>query len=95
MAAEDSDIEHIDGGFKLLTSTDIIVQNLAWNESVETANWRQNSTSHHNMQAYLNSAESVRTSDKYKSLWSRARQVSKKLGVKRSKEDISPVEIRL
>lgn len=45
LTSEDSDIALIDGRFKLLTSTDKIVQSLAWDELVEVANWRYDSTS--------------------------------------------------
>lgn len=46
LAAEDGDIALINGGFKLLTSNDNIIQKLAWGELVDAAKWRYESTSY-------------------------------------------------
>lgn len=64
IAAEDSDIAHIDGGYKLLTSKDPVVQILAWEELTETANYRHQSTRFGNMQDFLNTAPSPKNSNK-------------------------------
>lgn len=81
LASEDSDIALIDGRFKLLISTDKIIQSLSWDELVDMAYWRYQLTSILNLQSYPSSAQSDLTSDKYKSPWSRARQASKGLGI--------------
>lgn len=72
VSADDSDIAHIDGGFKLLTSKDPVIKMLAWEELTETANYRQHSTRFGNMQDFLNNAPSPTSSNKYKSQWSMA-----------------------
>lgn len=46
---------------------------------MEIANWRYDSSSALNPQKYLNSAPADRTSDKFSSRWSRARQATKRL----------------
>lgn len=95
LAAEDSDIALIDGGggFKLLTSNDKIIQRLAWGELIDTANWRYESTSQLNVDKHLNSAPSDRTSDKYISPWSRARQATKRLDVQWQTNDALQVDL--
>lgn len=40
LAADDSDIAHINGGFKLLTSKDPILRRTVWDELTETSNYR-------------------------------------------------------
>lgn len=82
LAAEDSDIAIINGGFKLLTSRDHIVKDIAWAELTEEANYRMNSTRVQNPQDFLNSAESDRTANRYASQWTRARQVTERIKVK-------------
>lgn len=78
---EDSDIGRIDGGYKLLTSTDSIIQYLAWSELVEIANWRYQSSASNDIQDYLNSVGTERTSEKFKSIWSTTRQACKRLDI--------------
>lgn len=78
----DSDITHIDGGFKLLTSKDPVIQILAWEALTENANHRHQSTSFGNMQDFLNTAPRQTNSNKYKSQWSMARQASERLKIK-------------
>lgn len=83
MAAEDSDIALIDPWYKLLTSREKIICKLAWDELNEIANWRFGSTSSANINVCLNSKDflDARSSDKYKSTWSRPRQASKHIMV--------------
>lgn len=81
LAAEDSDISQIDGGFKLLTTEDHIVQDLAWMLLIENTNYRQKSDKV-DIQKFLNSEGHERSSNKYKSPWTRARQTSNRLGIK-------------
>lgn len=95
LAAEDSDIAHIDGGFKLLTSRDKIIKNLAWGELTDIANWRFESTNQSNIENYLNSAPSSRTSDKFKSQWSKARQATKRLGINWAVNDREDIELKV
>lgn len=82
IAAEDSDIAHIDVGFKLLTSKDPVVQMLAWEELTETENHRHQSTRFENIQDFLNTAPSQTNSNKYKSQWSMARLASERFKIK-------------
>lgn len=84
LAADDSDIAHIDGAFKLLTSKDEIVKRLAWEELTETSIYRYKSTRWGNKEDFLNSApiEDQRNSNKYRSHWTRARVASDPLKVK-------------
>lgn len=95
MSADNSDITLIDGGFKLLTSTDKIIQNLARDELVEIANWGYDSSSSLNTQSYLNSASSDRISDKFKSSWSRARQASMRLNIEWAINHNTKVELKI
>lgn len=82
LAIEDSDITLIDRGYKFLTSEDKIIQHLAWGDLIDIADWRLQSTSKENMQRYLYSASSDRTSDKFRAPWSKPWQASKRLGVR-------------
>lgn len=75
-----------------MTSSDDIIQQLAWGELVEIANWRYQSTAKNNLENYLNSAPSDRTSDKFKSTWSRARQASKRLKINWNIPDLYKVD---
>lgn len=59
------------------------------------SNWRYQSTSITNGHKYLKSAPSDRTSDKYKSPWSRARQATDRLGIGWSIRDIYEVELKV
>lgn len=95
LAAEDSDIALIDGGFKLLTSNDKIIHKLSWDELVDVGNWRYQSASNRNMQKYMNSAPADRISDKYKSPWSRFRQATDRLGIMWSISDEYDVELKV
>lgn len=95
LAAEDSDNALIDGGFKLLTSNDKFIQKLSWDELVDVGNWRYQSTSNLNMHKYMNSAPADRTSDNYKSPWSRFRQATDRLGIMWSISDVYDVELKV
>lgn len=95
LSAYDIDIALIDGMFKLLISTDNIIQSLAWDELVEIPNWRYESNCMLNPQAYLNSAPTARTSDKYRSPWSRSRQATKRMRVEWGITEIGKVEVKV
>lgn len=84
LAAENSDIAHIDGGVKLLTSKDPIIRNLAWGELCHEALHRYRSHLVGGRCHYLNSiVHSVedRSSNKYSFVWTRVRQATTRLGL--------------
>ncbi|XP_054720781.1 uncharacterized protein LOC129230408 [Uloborus diversus] len=83
VSAEDSDISHIDSAFKLLTSKDPIVKELAWDEVKKAAHHRFPSNDHLDSISKLLSGEPANlTSNKISSNWTRARAASTRLHVK-------------
>lgn len=93
LAAEDYDIAIIDGGFKLLTSKDPIIHDMAWTELIEDANYRYQSTRTSNPQNFLNKEPSERTRNHYKSQWTRARIATDHLKIKWSISENNEAEI--
>lgn len=80
LAGESSDIAHVDNAFKLLTSPDEVVRNIAWTElRFCVAGNITNPTTMEDIGKYL-SAQSP-TKSKISSEWSRARAASNRLGV--------------
>lgn len=88
VTAVDLDIAHVDGAFKLLTSKDPRIRELAWGDLIEIANFRfrnenfteednlHDSKTLYNVESYLSSVEAPGTSDRRNSIWSRARVAS-------------------
>lgn len=97
LAAEDSDISHIDGGVKLLKSKGPIIRNLAWWELSHEALHRYRSHLVWSRCDYLNSiVHSVEdcSSNNYSSVWIRVRQATTRLGLSwRLYEDERNVEL--
>lgn len=84
LAAEDSDIAHIDGGVKLLTSKDPIIRDMAWEELTEEAHFRFKAHLVNGKSDFLNSVSHPtegRSSNRYSSVWTRARQATARLGL--------------
>lgn len=82
IAAKDSDIAHVDGRFKLLTSKDPIIPNIACVELHETANYKYQTTSPQNKGDFLNSTENAHLANAYRTQWTHATAASKRLNIK-------------
>lgn len=82
LAVEDSEIAILDGKFKLLTSKDYIIKDMAWSKLEEDTNFHHPFTRVENMQDFLNSEVSDSTSSRCTSCWTRTWQASKWLNVR-------------
>lgn len=78
----DSDIANVDGVFKLLTSKDIIVKQIAWDELSDHAHIRFNTDNDVDaINKFLSNTPSTATSNRRSSQWTRARISSGNLGI--------------
>lgn len=80
-AAEDSDISHIDGTFKLLTSRDFLIRDLAWEDLEDTVQDRINDRVTVEYVSDFLSGESFKGSNRISNTWTRSRAASTRLGV--------------
>ncbi|KFM61369.1 Retrovirus-related Pol polyprotein from type-1 retrotransposable element R2, partial [Stegodyphus mimosarum] len=85
LVAEDSDIARVDGAFKLLTSRDPAVQTLAWNDLRDLITARiKRPPSSQDISAYLSASDDDdfrNSSNPVSSIWSTARNASRRLKV--------------
>lgn len=82
LAAFDSDVAHVDTAFKLLMSEDDEVQSLAWEALfVATRDRIGRKPSLQDMQEYLSNQTYKDTSNRYTSIWAKARIASRRLDI--------------
>ena len=82
LISEDSDIARIDNTIQLLNLRDLTVRDNAWDELGKITSYRYNGSLIDNINDFLNSATSEKSSNRYSSQWIRARTASERLRVK-------------
>lgn len=83
VSADDSDIALVDGAYKLLSSPDLVVRDLTWENLSSLVRARSNGSDEPDeMGAFLSGKEYPNTSNPISSIWSKAPMASSRLGVK-------------
>lgn len=82
LASFDSDVAKIDTAFKLIMSDDDEVRKLAWDAlAIATRDRVKHNPSTQEIQEYLSNGPMEDTSNRYTSIWAKARAASRRLGV--------------